>query len=209
MYGRLSSFSLCVAMVARRMTRYKMERKGRRSPRVTATSHVLATPHSRAEPSAAAVGPTKPPGLLPKAGAIVAEASTSAETAMSSVSQASISAALQAARSRALGGRAYAGPDVVAAIAQSQAALARGLEALSAEMACLALAGIESAARAAAKLLTVKTFSDAIEVNAGFTYGNLDALVGGSAALSQLGVKVAAETSQPLLSWIKTGMAGS
>jgi hypothetical protein len=95
--------------------------------------------------------------------------------------------------------------DAGAALAQSQAALARGLEALSAEMAGLALSGMDVLARTATKLLTVKTLSDAIEVNAGFTCSSLEALVGGSAKLSELGVKLAAETSQPLFGQLARG----
>jgi hypothetical protein len=106
------------------------------------------------------------------------------------------------------------GRETLGAFAQSQAALARGLEALSAEMAGLALSGIDTAARAASKMLGVKTLSDAIEVNAGFTRSSFDALVGGSARLSELGVKLATETSQPLFSqfgkaWIKPARRSS
>ncbi len=64
--------------------------------------------------------------------------------------------------------------DAAAALAQSQAALARGLEALSAEMAGLALSGMNVLARTATELLAVKTLSDAIEVNAGFTCSSLE-----------------------------------
>ena len=68
-------------------------------------------------------------------------------------------------------------------------------------------------ARTATKLLAVKTLSDAIEVNAGFTCSSFEAVVTGSAKLSELGVKLAAETSQPLLSqfgkgWSKAARPG-
>jgi Phasin protein len=86
-----------------------------------------------------------------------------------------------------------------AAFLQSQTALARGLEALSAEMTGLTLSGIDTAARTATDMLAVKTIADAIEVNAGFTRRNFDTLIGGSAKLSELGVKVASEASQPIL----------
>jgi len=104
--------------------------------------------------------------------------------------------------------------EAVTALAQSQAALARGLEAFSAELAGLALSGIDTAARAATGMLGIKTLSDAIEVNASLTCSSFDALVGGSARLSELGVKLAAETSQPLFSqlgkaWVKPGRRGS
>ena len=105
------------------------------------------------------------------------------------------------------------GRGTLAALAESQAALARGLEAWNAEMAGLALSGIDAAARAATKMLGIKTLSDAIEVNAGFTCSSFDVLVGGSARLSQLGAKLAAETSQPLFNqlgegWIRPARRG-
>ena len=86
-----------------------------------------------------------------------------------------------------------------AAFIQSQTALARGLEALSAEISGLALSGIDAATRAATDVLAVKTFADAIELNVEFARHNFDTLIGGSAKLSELGVKVAAEASQPIL----------
>jgi hypothetical protein len=100
-----------------------------------------------------------------------------------------------------------------AALAESQAALARGLEALSAEMAGLALSGMNVLARTATKMLAVKTLSDAIEVNAGFTCSSLETLVDSSAKLSELGVKLAAETSEPLFGqmarrWSKAARPG-
>jgi len=104
--------------------------------------------------------------------------------------------------------------ETLTALAQSQAALARGLEALSAEVAGLALFGIGTAARAVTRMLGIKTLSDAIEVNASLTCGSFDAFVAGSARLSELGAKLAAETSQPLFSqlgkaWIKPARRGS
>jgi hypothetical protein len=98
--------------------------------------------------------------------------------------------------------------EAFAAVVQSQAAVVRGLEALSAELAGLALSGIDAATRTATDMLAVKTLSDAIEVNAGFTRSSFDALVGGSAKLSELGARLAAEATQPILTqlgkgWIK------
>jgi len=100
------------------------------------------------------------------------------------------------------------GREVFAALVQSQTAVARGLEALSAEVTGLAISGIDAATRTATDMLGVKTLSDPIEVNAGFTRSSFDALVGGSAKLSELGMKLATEASQPILtqlgkSWIK------
>jgi hypothetical protein len=100
------------------------------------------------------------------------------------------------------------GREVFAALVQSQTALARGLEAMSVEVTGLAISGIDTATRTATDMLGVKTLCDAIEVNAGFTRSSFDALVGGSAKLSELGMKLATEASQPILtqlgkSWVK------
>jgi hypothetical protein len=100
------------------------------------------------------------------------------------------------------------GREVFAALVQSQTAVARGLEALSVEVTGLTISGIDTATRTATDMLGVKTLSDAIELNAGFTRSSFDTLVGGSAKLSELGMKLATEASQPILtqlgkSWIK------
>jgi hypothetical protein len=151
---------------------------------------------------------------------MLVEAAKSAETAVDLAVAAatapptpSIGALAPAPRSANLDSPKPFEGDASAALAQSQAALARGLEALSAEMAGMALSGMSVLARTATKMLAVKTLSDAIEVNAGFTCSSLETLVGGSAKLSELGVKLAAETSQPFFGqlarrWSKAARPG-
>ena len=95
--------------------------------------------------------------------------------------------------------------DTLSAWAQSQATLTRALEAMSAEMAGLVLRGVDATASAASKMLGVRTLSDAIAVNAGFTCSSFNAVLGGSARLSELGAKLAAETSQLLLNQFGAG----
>jgi hypothetical protein len=92
-----------------------------------------------------------------------------------------------------------------AAFVDSQTAFARGIETLSAEIAGLALSGVEAAARTATDALSVKTIADAIEVNAGFTCRSFDALVVGSAKLSEASVKLATETLHPLMTHFGNG----
>lgn len=158
------------------------------------------------------VEPVESQTEAPKPAKILAEVTEPTQTAVNLVPavpataspQPNIGASMQAAgAAREDIGRF--GRDTFAALVQSQAALARGLEALSAEMAGLALSGIDTAARAATGMLGVKTLSDAIEVNAGFTRSSFDALLGGSARLSELGAMLAAETSQPILSQVSKG----
>jgi hypothetical protein len=96
-----------------------------------------------------------------------------------------------------------------AAFFDSQTALARGLETLSTEITGLALAGVDAAARTATDALSVKTIADAIEVNAGFTRRSFDALMVGSAKLSEVGLKVVAEAWHPLLTHFGNSWTGA
>jgi hypothetical protein len=197
-----------------------METKGRRAPRAAGPIGAPAEPSKLVENPAVPEERGEAATALPKPAEIIADAAKPAETAVDLVSSVAtstpppiIGTVAQMARRAPAEDPAYFGRDALAALAQSQAALARGLELLSAEMAGLALSGIDTAARTATKMLGVKTLSDAIEVNACFTCSSLDALVGGSAKLSELGVKLAAETSQPILSqlgksWTKASGRG-
>jgi hypothetical protein len=92
-----------------------------------------------------------------------------------------------------------AGEELLAALGESQAAFARGLAALGDQMAGIARSGLDVATDAATRFLGARTWSDAIEINAALARNSFDALFGGGAKLSELGVKLAAETSQPIL----------
>jgi hypothetical protein len=187
-----------------------METKGRRSLRASGPTEAPAAPFKPVEAPAPANGPSE--AEPPKPAEQLVEAAKSTETAVDLVTAAAtaaptprigpLPAAPKTANTDFLG---HFEGDAAAALAQSQAALARGLEALSAEMAGLALSGMDVLARTATKLLAIKTLSDAIDVNAGFTCSSLETLVGGSAKLSELGVKLAAETSQPLFGQLARG----
>ena len=91
------------------------------------------------------------------------------------------------------GGKAFA------AMEESRAAMARGFDALNEEMAGLARRGIDTASHTAIEMLAVKTFSDAIAVNASFARATFDNWLGGSAKFSELGVKLTVESSRPFL----------
>jgi hypothetical protein len=161
-----------------------METKGRRPPRTSAT----------------ATTPVVMPELV----------ETPADAPAFAVARAEVSAAdpppsAEAAKPDEIG---RFGRETMAALAESQAAVARGLEAMSDEMAGLTRSSIDIAARTATEMLRVKTLSDALKVNALFARNSLDSLLDGSAKLSGLGVKLAAESSRPILTqlgqgWIK------
>lgn len=181
-----------------------METKGRRSLRASGATETPAAPLKPVEAPPPANGPSdveppKPAELLVEAGKSAETAVNLAAAAATAAPTPSIDPSPPAPNSANPDFPGHFEGDAAAALAQSQAALARGLEALSAEMAGMALTGMNVLARTATKLLAVKTLSDAIEVNAGFTCSSLETLAGGSAKLSELGVKLAAETSQPLL----------
>lgn len=97
------------------------------------------------------------------------------------------------------------GSEALAAMEESRAAMARGFDALSEEMAGLARCGIDTVTRTAIEMLAVKSFSDAIAVNAGFARASFDNWLSGSAKFSELGVKLAVETSRPFLAHLGPG----
>ena len=92
------------------------------------------------------------------------------------------------------------GQQVWAALAETQAAAARGLEALIGEMTTFTRSEIAAAADSATAMLGVKTFAEAVEVNLGYARRSFDALIGSSAKLSEIGAKAASEASRPILS---------
>ena len=156
-----------------------METKGRRSVRASGASEAPAAPLKPAEAPPPANGqseaePPKPAELLVEAGKSTETAVDLAAAAATAAPTPSIGALPPAPKSAKPDFSGHFEGDAAAALAQSQAALARGLEAMSAEMAGLALSGMNVLARTATKLLAVKTLSDAIEVNAGFTCSSLE-----------------------------------
>jgi hypothetical protein len=101
------------------------------------------------------------------------------------------------------------GGDALAALEESRIALASGLEALSEEAAGLARRGIDTAARAAIQMLAVRTLSDAVAVNAGFARTSFDTWIGAAVKFSELGAKLAADSSRPFLARLGDGWIAS
>jgi hypothetical protein len=182
-----------------------METKGRRSLRAAGPNEAQTAPVRPSEPPVVEVAASEPEP--PKPEELIAEAAKPVATAVDLVTAAAAAAPTPSVGLLQAGQKTEAVDDsskfetgAAASLAQSQAALARGFEALSAEMAGLALTGMNVAARTATRLLAVKTLADAIEVNAGFACSSFDTLVSGTAKLSELGMRVATEVSKPLLS---------
>jgi hypothetical protein len=87
-----------------------------------------------------------------------------------------------------------------AALAEAQAAAARGFEAFVGEMTSFTRSEMAAAANTATAMLGVKTFAEAVEVNLGFARRSFDAMIGSAAKLSEIGAQAAAEASRPILS---------
>jgi hypothetical protein len=177
-------------------------RRGSRAPIETAASEPQPTPPSGdpapqvAPPLAAAPAVADEPGARdgdsPTAPAAVEE---SAEDSWARPPE-----ALEApAAPRAADDRPALDRDSLTALATSQAALARGLVALGFEIAGLACSGFETAARAATRLLAVRTPSEAARLQADYLQRSLGAAWIGSARLSNLGVEIAAQAAEPLV----------
>lgn len=90
--------------------------------------------------------------------------------------------------------------EALAAISESQAAAMRGLHALATEIDGLARSGFAAVTESATAMLGAKTLADAIEVQSRFARRSVDAAIEGSAKLSEIGVRLTTEASQPLLS---------
>jgi hypothetical protein len=182
-----------------------MESKGRRVARVAGPSTTPVEVSSQSGTSPEATKPVEIPAQECTPADPLAEVVVAAAAAMALPSTEAPAPVAKGSSSEEL---TDFGREAFAALVQSQKAVARGLEALTAEMTGLAISGIDVAARTATDMLGVKTLSDAMEVNVGFTRSSFDTLLGGSAKLSELGVKLATEASQPILtqlgrSWIK------
>lgn len=85
------------------------------------------------------------------------------------------------------------------AFAEAQAALARGFEAIAVEITGMTRSGIAAASDTAIALLGARNFSEAVEINAGLARRGVDAVIAGSAKLTDIGVKAASEASRPML----------
>lgn len=94
--------------------------------------------------------------------------------------------------------------DAWTALAEMQAAFAHGVEQIAVEMMVMTRSGIAAAADAATAMLGARTLAEAVEINAGLARRGADAMIEGSARLSEIGVKAATESSRPILSRFAT-----
>lgn len=92
-----------------------------------------------------------------------------------------------------------------AALAEMQAALATGCEELALEITAIARSDIAAATDAATAMLGARSFAEAVEIGAGMIRRRADAMIEGSAKLSEIGVQAAAAASRPILTRLATG----
>jgi hypothetical protein len=148
-----------------------------------------------------AKGPAGMGAALVAAKAPTAEAPTS-EPAAKIIAPAPVAALPQPVRRRPQGaaGELFAGyHGTVAAIGESQRAVASGVKALALEMSGLTRANLTAAGDSAAALLGARNFADAVEIQIGFARRSLDALVAGGMRLSEIGARLASEASRPIV----------
>jgi len=90
--------------------------------------------------------------------------------------------------------------DAWTAFTEAQAVLARGFEEIAVEVTGMTRSSLAAAADATVALLGVRTFAEAVEINAALAQRGVDAMIEGSAKLSEIGVKAVSEASRPILS---------
>jgi len=86
----------------------------------------------------------------------------------------------------------------LAAVIKANVALSEGLEAIGKELMGYARTSLEAASQTASALLGAKTFEEVVQIQSDLAKSNLEALLQGSAKLSELGVSVANEAFAPL-----------
>lgn len=170
------------------------ESKARR-PAPAPPASTAATPVSTA---AAPVSTAAAQASISRAAASAAADTTSA---VPPVPQPAEIPAMAHRRSAAAGEELLAfGHTALLAVVESQAAMARGFEAMAKEMTGIARTGLAAASDGAEALLGARSFADAVEAQLGFARRSCDAWIGGTVKLTEIGLRAANEASRPMLS---------
>jgi hypothetical protein len=102
-----------------------------------------------------------------------------------------------------------AADDSWTAVANAQAALARGFEQFAIEVTGLTRTGMVAGTDAALAMLGARTLAEVVEINAGLARRGVDAAITGSARLSEIGLKTMTDASKPLLGRLGASWDGS
>lgn len=95
--------------------------------------------------------------------------------------------------------------DAWTALAEMQAALARGYQEIALEMTAMTRSDIAAATDAATAMLDARTFAEAVEISAGLIRRRADTIIEASARLSEIGVQAATAASRPILVQLAAG----
>jgi hypothetical protein len=87
----------------------------------------------------------------------------------------------------------------LAAIGDSQHAVASGVKALALEVTGIAQASLTEAGDSTAALIGARNLADAIEIQFGYARRSLAALIAGSTRLSEIGATLISEASRPIV----------
>jgi len=98
--------------------------------------------------------------------------------------------------------------DAWTAVAEAQTVLVRGLEEIAVEVTGMTRSSFAAAADATVALLGARTFSEAGKINAALARRGVDAMIEGSAKLSEIGVKAVSDASRPILSRLGESWSG-
>ena len=96
--------------------------------------------------------------------------------------------------------RADSVEDAWTAFNEAQAVLSRGFEEIAIEVRGMTRSNFAAAADATVALLGVRTFAQAVEINAALAQRGVDAVIEASAKLSEISLKAVSEASRPILS---------
>jgi len=149
------------------------------------------------------IAPVIAPEFAPEAAAAAPTAPEAASTRPVAASEPAMPVRAESVESEA------AADDAWAAFTDMQAALARGFVEAALEVSAITRTGIAAAAAAATAMLGARTFAEAVEINAGLIRGRSDAMIAGSARLSEIGVKAVTEASRPILARFGAGGSGA
>lgn len=197
-----------------------MESRGRRTPRMAAPAD---TPLPRTTPAALdpvridkpVAAPAAPPEVVvERISAPIPAASPPLSTSTALSGPVLAPTLPELSRSPALPAppqpdAADIGTDILSAVARSRTALARAIEALSDELASFARHNLDTTAHTAIRMLGVKTWAEAVAVNTGFARASFDHWLDSTAKVSELGVKLAVNSSKPFLAELGKNWSGS
>jgi hypothetical protein len=88
----------------------------------------------------------------------------------------------------------------LASICASQAAIASGMTAMALEIGGLTRSNLTAAGDGVTALFGSRNLADTVEIQLGFVRRSLDAMVGGSTKLAELGLRLANDAAKPVLS---------